>query len=108
MDVIIQTGFPRCFPVVADFIMWAKNQGVAVGPGRASAAGSIVAEDEAGAVWAAMESVGHGPDVFTANRRRVPQSGQSRRGMTGCTSKASRLPHAEANRTSSKGCPGPG
>jgi len=34
-------GFPAYFLVVADFIMWAKNNGVAVGPGRGSAAGSI-------------------------------------------------------------------
>ena len=43
MDIIIQMGFPGYFLVVADFIMWAKNQGIAVGPGRGSAAGSIVA-----------------------------------------------------------------
>ena len=43
LDVIIQMGFPGYFLVVADFIMWAKNQGIAVGPGRGSAAGSIVA-----------------------------------------------------------------
>ncbi len=38
MDVIIQMGFPGYFLVVADFIMWAKNNGIAVGPGRGSAA----------------------------------------------------------------------
>src|SRR5919197_3278747 len=43
MDVIIQMGFPGYFLVVPDFIMWAKNNGIAVGPGRGSAAGSIVA-----------------------------------------------------------------
>ncbi|SFC73971.1 DNA polymerase-3 subunit alpha [Streptomyces aidingensis] len=43
MDVIIKMGFPGYFLVVADFIMWAKNNGIAVGPGRGSAAGSIVA-----------------------------------------------------------------
>ncbi|MFD5321889.1 DNA polymerase III subunit alpha, partial [Streptomyces sp. NPDC127098] len=42
MDIIIQMGFPGYFLVVADFIMWAKSQGIAVGPGRGSAAGSIV------------------------------------------------------------------
>ncbi|MBC3992059.1 DNA polymerase III subunit alpha [Streptomyces buecherae] len=42
MDIIIQMGFPGYFLVVADFIMWAKNNGIAVGPGRGSAAGSIV------------------------------------------------------------------
>ncbi|MFD4395664.1 DNA polymerase III subunit alpha [Kitasatospora sp. NPDC058478] len=43
MDTIIQMGFPAYFLVVADFIMWAKEQGIAVGPGRGSAAGSLVA-----------------------------------------------------------------
>ncbi|RMI43571.1 DNA polymerase III subunit alpha [Streptomyces triticirhizae] len=42
MGVIIQMGFPGYFLVVADFIMWAKQQGIAVGPGRGSAAGSLV------------------------------------------------------------------
>src|SRR6266571_235995 len=36
-------GFPAYFVVVADFIMWAKRNGIRVGPGRGSAAGSIVA-----------------------------------------------------------------
>jgi DNA polymerase-3 subunit alpha len=40
--IICQMGFPAYFLVVADFIMWAKNNGIAVGPGRGSAAGSIV------------------------------------------------------------------
>ncbi|WP_333768245.1 DNA polymerase III subunit alpha [Streptomyces sp. IBSBF 2435] len=43
METIVQMGFPGYFLVVADFIMWAKNNGIAVGPGRGSAAGSIVA-----------------------------------------------------------------
>jgi len=43
MNTIIQMGFPAYFLVVSDFIMWAKNNGVAVGPGRGSAAGSLVA-----------------------------------------------------------------
>ncbi|WP_049565631.1 DNA polymerase III subunit alpha [Streptomyces sp. SBT349] len=42
MDIIIQMGFPGYFLVVADFIMWAKDNGIAVGPGRGSAAGSLV------------------------------------------------------------------
>ncbi|MBV9853366.1 MAG: DNA polymerase III subunit alpha [Streptosporangiaceae bacterium] len=42
IQVICQMGFPAYFLVVADFINWAKNNGVAVGPGRGSAAGSIV------------------------------------------------------------------
>jgi DNA polymerase III subunit alpha len=43
VGVIVQMGFPAYFLVVADFIMWAKNQGIRVGPGRGSAAGSLVA-----------------------------------------------------------------
>jgi DNA polymerase-3 subunit alpha len=43
MDVILQMGFPSYFLVVADFIMWAKRNGHPVGPGRGSAAGSLVA-----------------------------------------------------------------
>jgi DNA polymerase III subunit alpha len=42
IGIICQMGFPGYFLVVADFIMWAKNNGVAVGPGRGSAAGSLV------------------------------------------------------------------
>ena len=43
LDVIIQMGFPGYFLIVADFIQWAKNNGVPVGPGRGSGAGSLVA-----------------------------------------------------------------
>jgi len=43
MNTICQMGFPAYFLVVADFIMWAKKNGIAVGPGRGSAAGSLVA-----------------------------------------------------------------
>ncbi|MEO6117228.1 MAG: DNA polymerase III subunit alpha, partial [Pseudolysinimonas sp.] len=43
IDVIKQMGFPGYFLVVADFIGWAKSQGIRVGPGRGSAAGSLVA-----------------------------------------------------------------
>src|SRR5215468_4778033 len=42
MGVIASMGFCSYFLVVADFIMWAKNNGIRVGPGRGSAAGSIV------------------------------------------------------------------
>lgn len=41
VDVIIQMGFPGYFLVVADFIAWARKQGIRVGPGRGSAAGSL-------------------------------------------------------------------
>ncbi|MDR3086725.1 MAG: DNA polymerase III subunit alpha, partial [Azoarcus sp.] len=40
---IIQMGFPGYFLIVADFIRWAKDNGVPVGPGRGSGAGSLVA-----------------------------------------------------------------
>ncbi|MDB5797317.1 MAG: polymerase subunit alpha [Paucimonas sp.] len=42
-DTIIKMGFPGYFLIVADFIQWAKNNGVPVGPGRGSGAGSLVA-----------------------------------------------------------------
>ncbi len=40
---IIQMGFPGYFLIVADFINWAKTNGIPVGPGRGSGAGSLVA-----------------------------------------------------------------
>ncbi len=43
LEVIIKMGFPGYFLVVADFIGWARAQGIRVGPGRGSAAGSLVA-----------------------------------------------------------------
>ncbi len=43
IKTIIQMGFPGYFLIVADFIKWAKNNGVPVGPGRGSGAGSLVA-----------------------------------------------------------------
>jgi DNA polymerase III subunit alpha len=41
IDVIIKMGFPGYFLVVSDFIRWAREQGIRVGPGRGSAAGSL-------------------------------------------------------------------
>ncbi|WP_433913754.1 DNA polymerase III subunit alpha [Brevibacterium litoralis] len=43
LDIIIQMGFPGYFLVVADFINWSKDNGIRVGPGRGSGAGSMVA-----------------------------------------------------------------
>jgi len=43
LGIIIQMGFPGYFLIVADFIQWAKEQGIPVGPGRGSGAGSLVA-----------------------------------------------------------------
>lgn len=42
LEVIVKTGFASYFLIVQDFVNWAKNQGIIVGPGRGSAAGSIV------------------------------------------------------------------
>jgi DNA polymerase-3 subunit alpha len=43
LGVITRMGFPGYFLIVQDFINWAKRQGIPVGPGRGSAAGSLVA-----------------------------------------------------------------
>lgn len=43
LNVITQMGFPGYFMIVADFIQWAKNNAIPVGPGRGSGAGSLVA-----------------------------------------------------------------
>ncbi len=43
IKVILQMGFAGYFLIVADFIKWSKNNGVPVGPGRGSGAGSLVA-----------------------------------------------------------------
>ncbi|MDS9468467.1 DNA polymerase III subunit alpha [Paracoccus sp. MBLB3053] len=43
LGIIEQMGFPGYFLIVADFIKWAKDQGIPVGPGRGSGAGSLVA-----------------------------------------------------------------
>ena len=43
IHVIVEMGFPGYFLIVADFIRWAKENGIPVGPGRGSGAGSLVA-----------------------------------------------------------------
>ncbi|AKM10451.1 DNA polymerase III subunit alpha [Croceicoccus naphthovorans] len=43
IDIIVGMGFPGYFLIVADFIKWAKENGIPVGPGRGSGAGSLVA-----------------------------------------------------------------
>jgi DNA polymerase-3 subunit alpha len=43
LAMIARTGFSGYFLIVSDFILWAKNQGIPVGPGRGSGAGSLVA-----------------------------------------------------------------
>lgn len=43
LDIIVQMGFPGYFLIVADFIAWAKEHDIPVGPGRGSGAGSCVA-----------------------------------------------------------------
>ena len=43
LDIIVKMKFPGYFLIVADFIKWAKEQCIPVGPGRGSGAGSVVA-----------------------------------------------------------------
>ncbi|MFA5136693.1 MAG: DNA polymerase III subunit alpha [Patescibacteria group bacterium] len=43
LDIITKKGYETYFLIVQDFVNWAKNQGIAVGPGRGSVAGSLVA-----------------------------------------------------------------
>ncbi|OMH39172.1 DNA polymerase III subunit alpha [Motiliproteus sp. MSK22-1] len=43
LKIIIEMGFPGYFLIVMDFIQWGKDNGVPVGPGRGSGAGSLVA-----------------------------------------------------------------
>ncbi|AFU98244.1 DNA polymerase III subunit alpha [Simiduia agarivorans] len=43
LGIIMQMGFPGYFLIVMDFIQWAKDNGIPVGPGRGSGAGSLVA-----------------------------------------------------------------
>src|SRR5690242_15809048 len=43
LDVIVKMGFSGYFLIVAEFIQWSKAEGIPVGPGRGSGAGSVVA-----------------------------------------------------------------
>ncbi|MGI9279084.1 MAG: DNA polymerase III subunit alpha [Endozoicomonas sp.] len=43
LNIILQMGFPGYFLIVMDFIQWSKTNGIPVGPGRGSGAGSLVA-----------------------------------------------------------------
>lgn len=43
IDIIISKGYPTYFLITQDFVNWARNNGIGVGPGRGSAAGSLVA-----------------------------------------------------------------
>lgn len=42
LSIIVEKGYETYFLIVADFVIWAKEHGIAVGPGRGSAAGSVV------------------------------------------------------------------
>lgn len=42
LSIIIKKGYEEYFLIVADFVNWAKNNGISVGPGRGSAAGSVI------------------------------------------------------------------
>ena len=65
VGVIVQMNFPGYFLVVADFINWAKDNGIRVGPGRGSGAGSMVAY--------AMRITDLDPLRARADLRAVPQ-----------------------------------
>ena len=41
--IVLEMGFPAYFLIVAEFINWSKDNGIPVGPGRGSAAGSLIA-----------------------------------------------------------------
>src|SRR6185503_12499280 len=43
IGIITQKGYPNYFLITQDMVNWAKDQGIGVGPGRGSAAGSLVA-----------------------------------------------------------------
>ena len=42
LDIITKKGYSTYFLIVSDFVNWAKDQGIGVGPGRGSAAGSVI------------------------------------------------------------------
>jgi len=42
LDIVIEMGFPAYLLIVAEFINWAKDEGIPVGPGRGSGAGSVI------------------------------------------------------------------
>ena len=42
LDIINKMGFAGYFLIVSDFVNWAKNKDIAVGPGRGSGAGSLL------------------------------------------------------------------
>lgn len=42
LDIITKKGYSTYFLIVSDFVNWAKSNGIAVGPGRGSAAGSVI------------------------------------------------------------------
>ena len=51
VGIILKMGFPGYFLIVMDFIQWAKSNGVPVGPGRGSGAGSLVAYSLKLPIW---------------------------------------------------------
>ena len=65
IDVIVSKGYAGYFLVVADFIHWAKNNGIRVGPGRGSGAGSMCAY--------AMKITDLDPHPARPDLRAVPQ-----------------------------------
>ena len=66
LDVIARMQYPGYFLIVADFIQWAKSEGIPVGPGRGSGAGSLVAY--------ALTITDLDPDPLRPDFRTLPQS----------------------------------
>ena len=67
IGIIRQMGFPGYFLIVSDFIKWAKLQGIPVGPGRGSGAGSVVA-------WALTCLLYTSPSPRDRQKSRMPSS----------------------------------
>ena len=79
LGVIVQMGYPGYFLIVADFIQWAKQQGIPVGPGRGSGAGSVVSwaltisdlDPSTAPVYTFVTEDGNGKDyLYVLNGRR--------------------------------------
>jgi len=74
LDIIIQMGFPGYFLIVMDFIKWAKNNGVPVGPGRGSGAGSLVAYAQLSLTWIRWNTIFCSSASSTLNGSPCPTS----------------------------------
>ena len=94
----MQMGFPGYFLIVADFINWAKDNGVPVGPGRGSGAGSLVAYASASptSIRCATTCCSSASSIPSACRCPTSTSTSARTAATASsiTSRRSTAPHA--------------